>query len=199
VVPCTSIAAYLSEKRFQEFLGVVSFFFFDHIGAMKVRKPSVVALFGIALIAAIAACSGATTQTVDATVCSSKTQWIGGDDGNEEMHPGRDCIECHSREDGPSFQFAGTVFPKDSENDDCFGTANAVVEITGADGKTISLTTNAAGNFHTNSAVAKPYTAKVLVGGKVVAEMGTPQTSGSCNSCHAQTPTGGAPGRIPSN
>ncbi len=166
---------------------------------MKVRIPSGAAFLGISLIAAVAACSGATTQTVDAAVCSSKTQWIGGDEESEEMHPGRDCIDCHSRDDGPRFQFAGTVFPKASENNDCFGTANAVVEITGSDGKTISLTTNAAGNFRSNASVAKPYTARLLIGGKVVGEMGSAQTNGSCNSCHAQTPFGGAPGRISSN
>jgi hypothetical protein len=59
---------------------------------------------------------------------------------------------------------------------------------------------NAAGNFwHSDllgfAAIPKPYTAKVVAGGKV-REMVAPQTDGDCNKCHTEAGTSSAPGRI---
>jgi hypothetical protein len=115
------------------------------------------------------------------------------------MHPGGTCIDCHtnSREDGPRYAFAGTLYPTAHEPDDCNGYADpsASVIITGADGSTLQLSVNAAGNFYSRRSVVMPYTAKVVIGDRT-REMTTPQTTGDCNSCHTSDGAENAPGRV---
>jgi hypothetical protein len=157
-----------------------------------------------ALLVLSAACSKDETESVPTTVCASGTRWIGEDEGSSKMHPGRDCIACHSREsDAPSFTFAGTVFSERSQANDCFGRAGTVVRIIDANGATFDMGANEAGNFYANRAVALPYTVELYRDGEKVNDMKTPQTSGACNSCHTAegTSVGGAeapPGRITS-
>ncbi len=97
-------------------------------------------------------------RTAEAS-CVTGTWWVGGDIGHEEMHPGRDCVGCHRRNDGPPLAVGGTVFPVDQQDDDCYGAEGIGVEITDGTGKVFNLTTNAAGNFFIEgdeSGVAKP-------------------------------------------
>lgn len=150
--------------------------------------------------------------------CTSGKFWTEGDEGDKKMSPGQACITCHSKENGggktkehdddddegeeggdddaPMFTAAGTVYPTLHEPDDCFGlgTAGTTVVLTGADGKKVTLSVNSAGNFFTEQAIALPYTASVIRGGKS-RSMQAAQTDGDCNNCH--TAEGGeAPGRI---
>jgi len=115
------------------------------------------------------------------------------------MQPGMACIACHAMGgEAPRFALAGTIFPTAHEPDACNGgplAAMARVVITGADGKAITLTPNAAGNFSYQGALATPYTAKVTSMGRERAMIAM-QTSGDCNSCHTETGTMMAPGRI---
>jgi hypothetical protein len=112
------------------------------------------------------------------------------------MRPGHACIDCHSRDEGPIYSIAGTVYPTAHEPDDCNGVASGVtVVVTGADGKTYSLPVNAAGNFGFTIRVATPYRVKVVGNGKT-REMIAPVTDGDCNSCHTVTGTEKAPGRV---
>jgi mono/diheme cytochrome c family protein len=69
------------------------------------------------------------------------------------------------------------------------------VVITAADGKIVTLTPNAAGNFYYQGAVATPFRARVTYMGRERA-MGQAQTNGDCNSCHTQNGANQAPGRI---
>lgn len=70
------------------------------------------------------------------------------------------------------------------------------IEITDAKGAVLTLTPNSVGNFYGgDAAIALPYTAKVVGGGKTRA-MSAAQTSGDCNSCHNEAGASGAPGRI---
>ena len=133
-----------------------------------------------------------------APTCTSGTMWTQGDHGSDDMNPGRACITCHSMGDGPALTIGGTLYPTAHEPDLCNGTngANgARVVITGADGQTLTLTPRASGNFNSRTQVTLPYRAKVTYMGRerVMAAM---QTSGDCNSCHTQTGTSSAPGRI---
>jgi mono/diheme cytochrome c family protein len=145
--------------------------------------------------------------------CTSARFWTEGDDeGDELMTPGQACISCHTKEnlehsskddddddhelEAPAFTAAGTVYPTLHEPDDCFGlgTKGTQVVITGADGKKLTLAVNRAGNFMTEEAIALPYKASVVRGGKT-RSMKTAQDDGDCNKCH--TAEGGdAPGRI---
>jgi hypothetical protein len=90
------------------------------------------------------------------------------------------------------------VYPTAHEPDSCNGGSAATlaqIVITGADGKVITLTPNAAGNFSYAGALAKPYKAKVTSMGRERAMIAT-QTSGDCNSCHTASGAMMAPGRV---
>jgi hypothetical protein len=138
-------------------------------------------------------------------VCTSNKQWTGGNDGSANMHPGGACINCHSsgggEEQGPSFAFAGTVYPTAHEPDDCNGlngsSTMAQVIVTDANGAMITMNVNSVGNFSYSSrtAVALPYHAKVVSNGQERA-MTAAQQSGDCNSCHTENGANDAPGRI---
>lgn len=144
--------------------------------------------------------------------CTSGRFWTEDEDeGDKLMSPGHACIACHLKEvdedkkkddedededDDILFTAAGTVYPSLMEPDDCFGlgSLDARVVIKGADGRTVTLSVNQAGNFYTTTPIALPYTASVVRGGKT-STMKTPQENGDCNTCHSESPTE-APGRI---
>jgi hypothetical protein len=136
---------------------------------------------------------------VAAPVCTSKTLWTLGTRGSASMQPGVACINCHSSGgEGPRFAIAGTVYPTAHEPDQCNGASGVTgvaIVITGADGKTVTLTPNPAGNFSSTATVATPYQAKVTYMGRERL-MVAAQTSGDCNSCHTQSGANAAPGRI---
>jgi hypothetical protein len=115
--------------------------------------------------------------------------WTGVDGAN--MAPGYACVSCHS------FSLAGTIYPTAHEANNCDGASagGISVVITGADGQTLSLTPNSAGNFYSTMLVSLPFTAKVVGAGGTRAML-TAQTSGDCNSCHTVAGASGAPGRI---
>ena len=152
----------------------------------------------IAVIAGWVA-AGYPTGSGCSPVCTSGRTWRGGNDGSPEMNPGMACIQCHQASDeGPRFSIAGTVYPTLHEPDLCDGAppaSGAQVIITGADGRTLTLAPNAAGNFYSETRVAGPYRAKVVTSGGERA-MTAAQTSGDCNSCHGLAGANGAPGRI---
>ncbi|HXU02365.1 MAG TPA: hypothetical protein VN903_15470 [Polyangia bacterium] len=131
--------------------------------------------------------------------CTSAKTWTGGNEGSPDMNPGMACIHCHaSSDEGPGFSIAGTIYPTVREPDLCYGanaSSGAQIAITGADGQTLTLTPNAAGNFYSATRVALPYSAKVITSTGARA-MSAQQTSGDCNSCHTQVGANGAPGRI---
>ena len=131
--------------------------------------------------------------------CTSGLTWTRGDHGDEDMNPGRACIDCHSQQaDAPKLSIAGTLYPTAHEPDLCDGVdaaSGAQVTITGADGVAFTLSPNAAGNFRSQKKVALPFRAKVTYMGRERA-MATPQSSGDCNSCHTQAGANGAPGRV---
>jgi hypothetical protein len=145
-----------------------------------------------------AAANDASDANASAPTCTSGMTWMYGDHGSSQMNPGRACIACHSTHDGPPLTIAGTVYPTAHEPDLCDGAngANgARVVITGADGQTLTLTPNAAGNFDTGEPVKLPFTAKITFMGRERA-MTAMQTTGDCNSCHTQGGANSAPGRI---
>lgn len=113
------------------------------------------------------------------------------------MHPGGDCIGCHSSGEGPNFLIAGTVHLAIDEPADCYGVEGATVTITDVTGQSMDLVTNAAGNFYASarSGLTMPIHASIQYEGRIRA-MGVAQSTGACASCHTATGAGGAPGRI---
>lgn len=135
--------------------------------------------------------------------CTSKMTWSGNNTGSPQMNPGRACLTCHAKQNAIEGEekapagVGGTVYPSAHEPDLCNGLpGGAEVILTGADGKELRMTVNAAGNFFSRSTpLARPYRARVVFQGRE-RRMGTPQTSSDCNSCHTQAGANGAPGRI---
>ena len=129
-------------------------------------------------------------------MCSSGSTWRSGE--GLTMRPGEACINCHSRDEGPVFSIAGTVYPTAHEPNDCNGadpSAAARVVITDKNGQEFTVQVNAAGNFSLRANIAFPFRAKVVAGGKERAML-TAQSSGDCNACHTQNGANNAPGRI---
>jgi hypothetical protein len=125
-------------------------------------------------------------------------QWTAGDSGSPEMHPGANCITCHSKGEGPAYLVAGTVYQAFHEPDNCYGVEGVVVQITDANGQVIKLTTNKAGNYTVRTkdgAIAMPFHAKVIFQGKERMMMGA-KGNGNCANCHTMNGANGAPGRV---
>jgi hypothetical protein len=146
------------------------------------------------------ASDGAVTDPFAAApACTSGLTWTRGNHGDEDMNPGRACIDCHSQNaDAPKLSIAGTLYPTGHEPDLCDGvspSSGAQITITGADGATLTLSPNAAGNFRSQSKIVLPLRAKVTYMGRERV-MATAQSTGDCNSCHTQDGANGAPGRI---
>ena len=111
------------------------------------------------------------------------------DKNNALMAPGQNCRSCHG-----SFTVAGTVFGS-ATADTGSGLAGITVIITDANQVDTTLTTNAAGNFFTQNALALPLKKAAVVRNGQRTEMnGVPE--GACNRCHTQPPVAGAGGRI---
>ena len=137
-----------------------------------------------------------------APTCTSNTTWTKQTTGSASMEPGQACITCHAATggDAPTFVVAGTLYPTWHEPDNCDGvngtTAGAKIVVTGQNGGSLTITPNAAGNFYSLASLTPPYQAKVVNGSGVERAMVSSTGSGDCNSCHTQTGTNGAPGRI---
>jgi mono/diheme cytochrome c family protein len=116
------------------------------------------------------------------------------------MHPGGDCVGCHAQRGGkaPSLALAGTVMGDLKDETDCGGIADVIVEVTDAKHNVHTMKTNAAGNFLLRTPavpLSMPFTVKLSLGGKERVMM-TPQSDGSCVTCHTPEGKNGAPGRI---
>jgi hypothetical protein len=123
------------------------------------------------------------------------------------MKPGEACIACHVVKADPDQQLTigGTAYATAHEPNDCNAQVEtgpamntAVVEVTDKNGAVFSLKVDSVGNFSRKTILgplATPYTAKIKYNG-LERVMIAAQTTGDCNSCHTQTGTQNAPGRI---
>lgn len=143
------------------------------------------------------------TSTPQVLKCSSGVKWDPNADEGPNMNPGRACITCHRAEKGRDIvKIGGTLYPSLLEENLCYGVdgpgATARVVVTDAAGKTFDMNVGPTGNFSYagSLAVLFPIVAKVYKGAQLVNAMSTPQMTGDCNSCHAEKPINGAPGRI---
>jgi len=128
--------------------------------------------------------------------CSSNHTWNYGNAESPLMHPGTDCIDCHtSHREGPTFSAAGTVMGSWHDVDDCFGVQGVTVRITDANGQVHTMSTNNAGNFMTRDNIPTPFTAEIEYQGNVRV-MFSEQTDLDCVVCHTQQGNNMAPGRI---
>jgi len=158
-------------------------------------------LIALTLITVAATGCGSLADVLPSGACSTGRTWKNGDEGSPLMHPGGDCVGCHAARGGreaPAFTIAGTVMNDLKDDTDCGGIANVIVEVTDAAHNVHTMTTNAAGNFSLRTPevpLALPFTVKLTLDGKE-REMLTPQSDGSCVTCHTPEGKNGAPGRI---
>ncbi len=110
------------------------------------------------------------------------------------MLPGEDCLRCHSGERAQQWTLAGTLFSTPTAATDA-GLEGASVLVTDANGRSLTLRTNGAGNFYTAESLVFPLHVEVQQNGVSVG-MAMAVPSGGCNACHTQPPLNGAPGRI---
>jgi hypothetical protein len=140
--------------------------------------------------------AGSTTTSYNTpVVCTSGVTNSGS---GSSMHPGGACNACHQKQGAPIFSIAGTVYPTAHEPDDCYGVASNAAEIVVLDSSNntqLTLYTTGSGNFSTTAVITTPYRIKVLANGKE-RDMAASETTGDCNSCHTESGTSGAPGRI---
>lgn len=125
-----------------------------------------------ALALALAACGGDSKSTTTASA------------EGPTMRPGDNCLGCHDGASATAFTAAGTVFASATAAAG-EGLAGATVTIVGGV-KTVSMDTNAAGNFYFTDAFGFPATVKVTRNG-TTRTMATPITRGGCaasNLCH---------------
>jgi hypothetical protein len=109
------------------------------------------------------------------------------------MRPGQDCMSCHAGQQMP-WTVAGTVYDA-YDADENAGLEAAVVTVKDAEGRTLHLRSNPAGNFFTAEPLVFPVEVEVLKDGRRFA-MGMPAPHGACNACHTAEGEGGAPGRV---
>lgn len=135
---------------------------------------------------------------------------VGGDAEGDEgplMKPGENCLECHGGtllagepptiaepKEAPTWTVAGTVFASEDAQP-IGGVEGARVHVTDSDGQTLTMVTNRAGNFYTQTPLRFPLRAAVEYLGNVH-EMEPDVPYGGCNGCHRLPPRQDAPGRV---
>ncbi len=113
------------------------------------------------------------------------------------MQPGADCMSCHAAAanvGAPVWTVAGTLYAAPDAPQSA-GVSGGRVFIVDAIGRSFTLNTNSAGNFYTAEQLTFPIHVQAEVNGTRMAMVSSP-ASGSCNSCHGQPPSEGAPGRL---
>lgn len=164
----------------------------------KNRSMGMGVVAAVVAIAAVAMISSACGDSNAApAVCSTDQAWLDGDSESPLMHPGGNCISCHSQGEGPSYAVAGTVHGAVDDDTNCYGINGVTVTLTGADGNTLEMNTNEAGNFYSGSknGVKAPYTASITYQGNTK-QMVTAQSDFNCANCHTAGGKNAAPGRI---
>lgn len=168
---------------------------------------SVRALLASVVLASVGGCA----PTEDpAPSCTTGVYWARGERGDNEMHPGQACIQCHSSwHRGPTFSIAGTVLRGAHDSDDCNGyptddpdpTHRARIEVLDSNNHLFLIYANRVGNFYTTFPLRMPLRhVRVISPEGVVTDMNSPAPHGDCNACHSrageETAIGTAPGRI---
>ncbi len=147
----------------------------------------------ITLVARLVLAAGACGNNDDERSSAASVQITPG----PLMRPGWNCSAtgCHfprGQTKPPSWSAGGTVF-KDKSAKPSEGLPGAVITLTDEDGKEVTLTSNAAGNFYTLEKLAGALRVSLTYQGRTI-RMPTPAPAGSCNFCHQ--PGGDAMGRI---
>ena len=114
-------------------------------------------------------------------------QDIAGFNGSPGMDPGQDCMACHSATGeaaGLQWSVAGTIFPTPtSASDEGFPNAAILITDSATPPRSMTLRSNAAGNFYTAEVTDAPFQVSVQFAGQRY-QMQEEAPVGSCNLCH---------------
>lgn len=111
----------------------------------------------------------------------------GADDSHNK---GQNCMQCHNStgEGEGCFNVAGTVYKADLQNSQTGGTVELYTEPNGAGTLKYTIAIDGKGNFYTTANV--DYTGlypKVTSPSGASIYMGSPLSSGACNTCHGSS------------
>jgi hypothetical protein len=107
---------------------------------------------------------------------------------NPWMRPGEDCLSCHRQggeAEDKTWSAAGTVFNKQGD-----AAEGAKIFLVDASGRSLTLTSNGAGNFYTGETLTPPFKKIALIANGKTTEM--PEVylagaTGACNQCHTES------------
>jgi len=101
-----------------------------------------------------------------------------GETEDANMTPGEDCLPCHS-----DFSIGGTVYPG-PHADPTEGIEGVTVSILDANQKTLTLISNAAGNFYSREPIAWPAEVSFTLGSRSAVMLSAPSGNCGSGSCH---------------
>lgn len=114
------------------------------------------------------------------------------------MRPGNNCLRCHTaggEAANKPLSVGGTIFPT-ADAGYCDGVEGVTVHVTDKNGKSVTLVSNAAGNFYSAEALEQPLSITVEKDGRT-AVMPVTTPTGGCALCHSYPDAvSGAAGRI---
>ena len=110
------------------------------------------------------------------------------DSNGPTMRPGENCNGCHG-----NFSAAGTVFPSDQAGAG-EGINGVTVSLVDSNQKTVTLTSNSAGNFYASQAVAWPADITLTLGTRTAVMPKAP--NGACATCHTTSTSTSGQGRV---
>lgn len=155
----------------------------------------VVGVVGGLLVVTLSACGGAGPAECTVTHAFSLQP---GETTGPLMRPGDNCLRCHvagGEAAGKPFSFGGTLFLT-ADAGLCDGVEGVTVRVTDADGKTVSVVSNAVGNFWSAEALKPPFSIVAEKDGRL-RPMPVTTPTGGCKLCHSYPDAvGGTTGRI---
>lgn len=126
-----------------------------------------------------------------ALLCGLGCEDISGLNGVPEMDPGQDCMRCHvagGAASGRQWTLAGTVFSSPTALSDAgLKDAEVLVIDSATPPKSLTLRTNASGNFYTSESLTGAVHVAVQFANQRF-QMQEPAPNGSCNLCHQLAP-----------
>lgn len=103
------------------------------------------------------------------------------DSNGPTMRPGENCLGCHK------FTAAGTVFSS-AQAGASEGVNGVTVTLVDSNQKTVTMTSNSAGNFYTNDSISWPANITLALGSRTASMVGA--SVGACASCHSTSGQG---------
>jgi hypothetical protein len=176
-----------AEGAQKAFASLVSWFGRDWVSGLKI-------VTALMLFVLVSAC-GAPDKSLCIVAESAGVET--GESVGPLMRPGTNCLRCHQSSGSAArvpFSVGGTIFPK-KDSTACSGVSGVTIQVTDKNGKSISLLSNAVGNFYSTEKMEPPLKMEAMLEGRTQVMPGTSPTGG-CALCHSWPDAVSALGRI---